>query len=114
MLCSVALLNLRQVKRGGNGRAEMLPPPHTGSFTPHDPSSPAHGVVIVGVTEAGGLQLAAHHGAGALVARQVALKSTLAVHAGTCDTADESQRGACWFRPPTPTFFDHIVAFALS
>lgn len=45
--------------------------------------SPAHGVVVLRVTEAGGLQFAAHHGAGALVSRQVALQSTLAVHART-------------------------------
>lgn len=49
-------------------------------------SSPAHGVIVIGVTEAGGLQLAAHHGAGALVPRQVALQSALPVHAGTWDT----------------------------
>lgn len=45
--------------------------------------SPAHGVVVLRVAEAGGLQLAAHHGAGALVSSQVALQSTLAVHART-------------------------------
>lgn len=45
--------------------------------------SPAHGVVVLRVAEAGGLQFAAHHGAGALVSRQVALQSTLAVHART-------------------------------
>lgn len=44
-------------------------------------ASPAHGVVVLGVAEAGGFQLAAHHGAGALVAGQVPLQATLAVYA---------------------------------
>lgn len=63
-----------------------IPPPPP---PPQASSSPAHGVIVIGVTEAGGLQLAAHHGAGALIARQVALKSTLTVHAGTWDSADK-------------------------
>lgn len=71
------------------------PPP------PQNSSSPAHGVIVVRVTEAGGFQLAAHHRAGALVARQVALKSSLSVHAGTCDTTDEGHVRAK-VRFPTP------------
>lgn len=50
---------------------------------PQNSSSPAHGVIVVRITEAGGFQLAAHHRAGALIPSQVALKSTLSVHAGT-------------------------------
>lgn len=53
--------------------------------------SPAHGVVVLRVAEAGGLQLAAHHGAGALVSRQVALQSTLAVHARTWRRAGKKE-----------------------
>lgn len=64
--------------------------PHTNeALVPQSSSSPAHGVIVIGVTEAGGFQLAAHHRAGALIPRQVALKSTLTVQAGTCDTPDK-------------------------
>ena len=47
--------------------------------------SPAHGVVVLRVTETGGFQLAAHHRAGAFVSRQVALQATLTVHSGPFD-----------------------------
>ena len=41
---------------------------------------PAHCVIVVRVAEAGGLQLAAHHCSSALVARQMALQTSLTVH----------------------------------
>ena len=49
----------------------------------------AHGVVVVRVAEAGGVQLAAHHRAGALVPRQVALQAALAVHTRAWGTTEE-------------------------
>lgn len=70
------------------------PSTHTSPPPPTKAPSPAHGVVVIGVTEAGGFQLAAHHGAGALVARQVALESTLAVDAGACGGRRAAQKGA--------------------
>lgn len=94
-----------------------------GTFPPQNASSPAHGVIVIGVTEAGGFQLAAHHGAGALIPRQVALEPTLTVHAGTCDTTDKPNTcPTCWFRPRfsfvglkflTPPRFDDISIFTL-
>lgn len=106
MLCSVALLNLQHQASGGSGgEDEMLSYPDAPNTPPPNSSSPAHGVIVVRVTEAGGFQLAAHHRAGALVARQVALKSTLSVHAGTCDTTDEGHvlvQAQVRFAPPPP------------
>lgn len=105
MLCSVALLNLQHPASGGSdGEAEMLFNPGAPNTPPPPPSqnssSPAHGVIVVRVTEAGGFQLAAHHCAGALIARQVALKSSLSVHAGTCDTTDEGHVRPRFTPPP--------------
>lgn len=90
MLCSVALLNLQhhenpsgQVTNGSDGEANIRFYSDAPNAPPQNSSSPAHGVIVVRVTEAGGFQLAAHHRAGALIPRQVALKSTLSVYAGT-------------------------------
>lgn len=44
---------------------------------------PAHSVIVLRVAETGGFQLAAHHRAGALVPRQVALQPVLTVHTRT-------------------------------
>lgn len=54
--------------------------------------SPAHGVVVLRVTEAGSFQLTAHHCAGALVTCQVALQTTLAVYTRPWDTVEEVQK----------------------
>ena len=69
--------------------------------------SPAHGVIVLGVTEAGGFQLAAHHGAGALISSQVALQSTLTIHARTWESTREAPK-------VKSTEFSCLFMFAMS
>lgn len=92
MLCSVALLNLPH-QENPSSVSYFIHTHHTQMRHFSPPNSPAHGVIVIGITEAGSFQFAAHHCAGALVPRQVALKSTLTVHAGACDTTDK-RKGA--------------------
>lgn len=91
--------------------------------------SPAHGVVVLRVAEAGGFQLAAHNCAGALISCQVALQSTLAVHTRPWDHSGRSPRKdkrkdiRPWIFmfaqvrskniPHFSTFFDYIATFSL-
>lgn len=89
-VCVISLVNISSVKTTRRC---------TKSFSLHPPSSlsfiipsPAHGVVVLRVTEAGRFQLAAHHRTGALVSCQVALQTTLAIHTRPWDTTDEAPK----------------------